>query len=309
MVHVDAMLLTLFCLRVPQVCDSEWHHLSLSVQFPSVTLYVDGVTFDPALIHDNGAIPNPAPRQRMLIGACWGKVTLAASTIMFRRDGEFLTQMNAGGKRGILFCIPLLGDRWRGFRCDERHCCIIKRSRGWRFWHRHQQFAKHKAPLVNRPRHFLRFRPSSSHQSFGWCSFTWRDNNITDWSIIQGSRTTWGPDSYQPLIPQLLVKLGNSGCQLAVKYTQKHTYARTHTHAVLHSTVKVTRLPAWQQLLLDNEGTVHFWIASSVFFSRVLACACSCYFFFFFFCLFFLSVSFSSVSLSFFIAHYTQASL
>lgn len=57
-----------------QVCDSEWHHLSLSVQFPSVTLYVDGVTFDPALIHDNGAIPNPAARQRMFIGACWGEI-------------------------------------------------------------------------------------------------------------------------------------------------------------------------------------------------------------------------------------------
>ncbi|XP_062255895.1 calsyntenin-3 isoform X2 [Platichthys flesus] len=60
-----------FLWKLEQVCDSEWHHLSLSVQFPSVTLYVDGVTFDPALIHDNGAIPNPAPRQRMSIGACW----------------------------------------------------------------------------------------------------------------------------------------------------------------------------------------------------------------------------------------------
>ncbi|KAK7887047.1 hypothetical protein WMY93_026668 [Mugilogobius chulae] len=60
-----------FLWKLEQVCDSEWHHLSLSVQFPSVTLYVDGVTFDPALIHDNGAIPNPAPRQRMFIGACW----------------------------------------------------------------------------------------------------------------------------------------------------------------------------------------------------------------------------------------------
>uniref|UniRef100_A0A8C7YV83 Calsyntenin-3 n=1 Tax=Oryzias sinensis TaxID=183150 RepID=A0A8C7YV83_9TELE len=62
-----------FLWKLEQVCDSEWHHLSLSVQFPSVTLYVDGVTFDPALIHDNGAIPNPAPRQRMFIGACWVK--------------------------------------------------------------------------------------------------------------------------------------------------------------------------------------------------------------------------------------------
>lgn len=76
--HVDAMLFS-----VQQVCDSEWHHLSLSVQFPSVTLYVDGVTFDPALIHDNGAIPNPAPRQRMFIGACWGKFILRESTFSF----------------------------------------------------------------------------------------------------------------------------------------------------------------------------------------------------------------------------------
>uniref|UniRef100_A0A4W4FLK2 Calsyntenin-3 n=1 Tax=Electrophorus electricus TaxID=8005 RepID=A0A4W4FLK2_ELEEL len=61
-----------FLWKLEQVCDGEWHHLSLSVQFPSVTLYVDGVTFDPALIHDNGVIPNPAPRQRLVIGACWG---------------------------------------------------------------------------------------------------------------------------------------------------------------------------------------------------------------------------------------------
>lgn len=69
--HTDAVI------SVRQVCDSEWHHLSLSVQFPSVTLYVDGVTFDPALIHDNGAIPNPAARQRMSVGACWGKLASA----------------------------------------------------------------------------------------------------------------------------------------------------------------------------------------------------------------------------------------
>lgn len=65
-----------------QVCDSEWHHLSLSVQFPSVTLYVDGVTFDPALIHDNGAIPNPAPHQRLVIGACWGNFSICCVGIM-----------------------------------------------------------------------------------------------------------------------------------------------------------------------------------------------------------------------------------
>lgn len=72
----EGPLVTL-ALYFSQVCDSEWHHLSLSVQFPSVTLYVDGVTFDPALIHDNGAIPNPVPRERLVIGACWGMCTKA----------------------------------------------------------------------------------------------------------------------------------------------------------------------------------------------------------------------------------------
>ena len=79
--HVDS---------VRQVCDSEWHHLSLSVQFPSVTLYVDGVTFDPALIHDNGAIPNPAPHQRMSIGACWGKKWKEFMQSEFRTDTDFI---------------------------------------------------------------------------------------------------------------------------------------------------------------------------------------------------------------------------
>lgn len=76
--HPDALV------SASQVCDSEWHHLSLSVQFPSVTLYVDGVTFDPALIHDNGAVPNPAPRQRMSVGACWGKTAAAPFTFSFQ---------------------------------------------------------------------------------------------------------------------------------------------------------------------------------------------------------------------------------
>lgn len=74
------------------MCDSEWHHLSLSVQFPSVTLYVDGVTFDPALIHDNGAIPNPAPRQRMFIGACWGETNMLRVSSKLKEKLYFLSE-------------------------------------------------------------------------------------------------------------------------------------------------------------------------------------------------------------------------
>ncbi|KAG9344957.1 hypothetical protein JZ751_009497 [Albula glossodonta] len=91
-----------FLWKLEQVCDSEWHHLSLSVQFPSVTLYVDGVTFDPALIHDNGAIPSPAPRQRLVIGACWEpeekQKDIVNNTIPESKDsGRYL-----GGYRGLL---------------------------------------------------------------------------------------------------------------------------------------------------------------------------------------------------------------
>jgi len=59
-----------FCC-LPQVCDDEWHHYALNLEFPTVTLYVDGVSYDPALIHDNGLIHPPRPEPSLMIGACW----------------------------------------------------------------------------------------------------------------------------------------------------------------------------------------------------------------------------------------------
>lgn len=56
---------------LPQVCDDEWHHYALNLEFPTVTLYVDGVSYDPALIHDNGLIHPPRPEPSIMIGACW----------------------------------------------------------------------------------------------------------------------------------------------------------------------------------------------------------------------------------------------
>ncbi|KAK1795343.1 hypothetical protein P4O66_010519, partial [Electrophorus voltai] len=91
-----------FLWKLEQVCDGEWHHLSLSVQFPSVTLYVDGVTFDPALIHDNGVIPNPAPRQRLVIGACWEPEDKQKDIINNSIPGHQDTGKFVGGYRGLL---------------------------------------------------------------------------------------------------------------------------------------------------------------------------------------------------------------
>lgn len=59
-----------FCC-LTQVCDDEWHHYALNLEFPTVTLYVDGVSYDPALIHDNGLIHPPRPEPSIMIGACW----------------------------------------------------------------------------------------------------------------------------------------------------------------------------------------------------------------------------------------------
>uniref|UniRef100_A0A670ZCI8 Calsyntenin-3 n=1 Tax=Pseudonaja textilis TaxID=8673 RepID=A0A670ZCI8_PSETE len=60
-----------FLWKLEQVCDDEWHHYALNLEFPTVTLYVDGVSYDPALIHDNGLIHPPRRESSLMIGACW----------------------------------------------------------------------------------------------------------------------------------------------------------------------------------------------------------------------------------------------
>ncbi|XP_041489799.1 calsyntenin-3 [Microtus oregoni] len=60
-----------FLWKLEQVCDDEWHHYALNLEFPTVTLYTDGISFDPALIHDNGLIHPPRREPALMIGACW----------------------------------------------------------------------------------------------------------------------------------------------------------------------------------------------------------------------------------------------
>lgn len=64
---------------LPQVCDDEWHHYALNLEFPTVTLYADGISFDPALIHDNGLIHPPRREPALMIGACWTGKSLSFS--------------------------------------------------------------------------------------------------------------------------------------------------------------------------------------------------------------------------------------
>lgn len=74
--------------KLSQVCDNEWHHYSVSVDFPDVTLYIDGQMFKETLVNEgdkNGGsgISNPeivddwplhtvhGVNTTLVVGACW----------------------------------------------------------------------------------------------------------------------------------------------------------------------------------------------------------------------------------------------
>lgn len=57
--------------KLDQVCDKEWHHYVLNIEFPSVTLFVDGVTFEPFLVTEDYPMHASKLETQLTIGACW----------------------------------------------------------------------------------------------------------------------------------------------------------------------------------------------------------------------------------------------
>uniref|UniRef100_A0A8C0H2A1 Cadherin domain-containing protein n=1 Tax=Chelonoidis abingdonii TaxID=106734 RepID=A0A8C0H2A1_CHEAB len=57
--------------KLNQVCDKEWHHYVLSVEFPTVTLYVDGVSYDPFPVTEDYPLHPSKIETRLVVGACW----------------------------------------------------------------------------------------------------------------------------------------------------------------------------------------------------------------------------------------------
>lgn len=55
----------------PQVCDKEWHHYVLNVEFPAVSLFVDGTTFEPFLVTEDYPMHSSKIETQLTIGACW----------------------------------------------------------------------------------------------------------------------------------------------------------------------------------------------------------------------------------------------
>uniref|UniRef100_A0A8B9E114 Calsyntenin 1 n=1 Tax=Anser cygnoides TaxID=8845 RepID=A0A8B9E114_ANSCY len=57
--------------KLNQVCDKEWHHYVLNVEFPAVTLYVDGVSYDPFPVTEDYPLHPSKIETQLVVGACW----------------------------------------------------------------------------------------------------------------------------------------------------------------------------------------------------------------------------------------------
>ncbi|KAG7472760.1 hypothetical protein MATL_G00112320 [Megalops atlanticus] len=57
--------------KLDQVCDKEWHHYVLNVEFPTVALYVDGATFEPFLVTEDYPLHASKIETQLTVGACW----------------------------------------------------------------------------------------------------------------------------------------------------------------------------------------------------------------------------------------------
>ncbi|XP_053308043.1 calsyntenin-1 isoform X2 [Spea bombifrons] len=57
--------------KLDQACDKEWHHYVLTVEFPTVTLYVDGVTYDPFTVTEDYPLHPAQIDTQLVVGACW----------------------------------------------------------------------------------------------------------------------------------------------------------------------------------------------------------------------------------------------
>ncbi|KAM4694904.1 calsyntenin-2 [Discoglossus pictus] len=63
--------------KLDQICDKEWHYYIINIDFPLVTLYMDGATYEPYLVTNDWPIHPSHIAMQLTVGACWqgGEVT------------------------------------------------------------------------------------------------------------------------------------------------------------------------------------------------------------------------------------------
>ncbi|XP_073216084.1 calsyntenin-2 isoform X4 [Lepidochelys kempii] len=57
--------------KLDQICDKEWHYYVINVEFPVVTLYMDGTTYEPYLVTNDWPIHPSHIAMQLTVGACW----------------------------------------------------------------------------------------------------------------------------------------------------------------------------------------------------------------------------------------------
>nr|XP_040048214.1 calsyntenin-2-like [Gasterosteus aculeatus aculeatus] len=113
--QVDTFRPAEFHWKLEQICDEEWHYYVINVEFPGVTLYVDGVTYDPYLVTDDWPIHPSQIDVQLTVGACWqgGEVTKPRFTQYFRGSLSGLT-IRPGQDRRVRRSFPCLQALQRG---------------------------------------------------------------------------------------------------------------------------------------------------------------------------------------------------
>ncbi|KAJ3594416.1 hypothetical protein NHX12_003723, partial [Muraenolepis orangiensis] len=76
--------------RWPGAVDPEWHYYVINAEFPAVTLFVDGVTYEPYLVTDDWPIHSAQIDTQLTVGAC-GEVATPRFTQYFRGSLSGLT--------------------------------------------------------------------------------------------------------------------------------------------------------------------------------------------------------------------------
>ncbi|KAI4810282.1 hypothetical protein KUCAC02_019121, partial [Chaenocephalus aceratus] len=91
--QVDTFRPAEFHWKLEQICDKEWHYYVINVEFPAVTLFVDGVTYEPYLVTDDWPIQTAQIDTQLTVGACWqgGEVGTPRFTQYFRGSLSGLT--------------------------------------------------------------------------------------------------------------------------------------------------------------------------------------------------------------------------
>ncbi|NXM84303.1 CSTN1 protein, partial [Oenanthe oenanthe] len=78
--------------KLSQVCDKEWHHYVVNVEFPAVSLYVDGVSYDPFPVTEDYPLHPSKIETQLVVGACWQEYTGNEN------DNETVPETSAGGE-------------------------------------------------------------------------------------------------------------------------------------------------------------------------------------------------------------------